>query len=248
MMLLGFAALLLRSVSVSKLIGLADWTRKEPTLFKRHLFGGRDLFGKISDFCNELKKITRVRDKEDESPEKEEDQLSLHQGQGHLKLNPNHSYKPLGSVPVAALAPGLKDKENRMIDSDNKERKPLLQVKSEGALKTNAKPKLRRNMRDDEAENIPISLNLNNVKREAKVSPIRTNPPTPQGFSATRDPIKATPSKGTKSKLMEREILQELGQKKTLRDELDENIEKSENENASLVAAKEEEHWMFSGS
>uniref|UniRef100_A0A803NDA8 RING-type domain-containing protein n=1 Tax=Chenopodium quinoa TaxID=63459 RepID=A0A803NDA8_CHEQI len=26
---------LLRSVSVSKLIGLADWTRKEPTLFKR---------------------------------------------------------------------------------------------------------------------------------------------------------------------------------------------------------------------
>uniref|UniRef100_A0A803LBZ1 Uncharacterized protein n=2 Tax=Chenopodium quinoa TaxID=63459 RepID=A0A803LBZ1_CHEQI len=126
-----------------------------------------------------------------------------------------------------------------MNDSDNKERKPLLQVKSEGALKANAKPKLRRNMRDDESENIPISLNLNNVKREAKVSPIRTNPPTPQGFSATRDPIKATPSKGPKSKLMEREILQELGQKKTLRDELDENIEKSENENASLVAAKE---------
>uniref|UniRef100_A0A803NDA7 Uncharacterized protein n=1 Tax=Chenopodium quinoa TaxID=63459 RepID=A0A803NDA7_CHEQI len=81
---------------------------------------------------------------------------------GISKLNPNHSYKPLGSVPVAALRSGLKDKRNRMIDSDNKK----------GSLCFR---------RDDEAENIPISLNLNNVKREAKVSPIRTNPPTPQG-------------------------------------------------------------------
>jgi len=58
---------------------------------------------------------------------------------------------------------------------------------------------------DDEAENIPISVDLKlkdtKCQEEERLLPIRTNPPTPQGFSATRDPSKSTPSKGPKSRL-----------------------------------------------
>ena len=58
--------------------------------------------------------------------------------------------------------------------------------------------------RVDEAENVPISLDLNNVKhkREESLLQIRTNPPSPQCFSATRGPTKITPSKATKSRMM----------------------------------------------
>lgn len=58
--------------------------------------------------------------------------------------------------------------------------------------------------RADEAENVPISLDLNNVKhkREENLLQIRTNPPSPQCFSATRGPVKTTPSKASKSRMM----------------------------------------------
>ena len=58
--------------------------------------------------------------------------------------------------------------------------------------------------RADEAENVPISLDLNNVKhkREESLLQIRTNPPSPQCFSATRGPTKTTPSKASKSRMM----------------------------------------------
>uniref|UniRef100_A0A2N9II29 Uncharacterized protein n=1 Tax=Fagus sylvatica TaxID=28930 RepID=A0A2N9II29_FAGSY len=73
--------------------------------------------------------------------------------------------------------------------------------------------------RADEAENVPISLDLNNIrhKREENLLQIRTNPPSPQCFSATRGPTKTTPSKASKSRLMatqERGILQEVEQNK----------------------------------
>lgn len=62
-------------------------------------------------------------------------------------------------------------------------------------------PKLYR--RIDEAENVSISVSLENVKRkggENSVLQIRTNPPSPQCFSATRVPGKTTPP--SKSKMM----------------------------------------------
>ncbi|XVF22963.1 hypothetical protein REPUB_Repub12eG0216200 [Reevesia pubescens] len=64
-----------------------------------------------------------------------------------------------------------------------------------------------------EAENIPVSLNLENVKHkgEERLLQIRTNPPSPQCFSA---PMKTNPSKASRSRLMERGILQEVKQNK----------------------------------
>lgn len=61
--------------------------------------------------------------------------------------------------------------------------------------------------RTEDTENTPISVNvvLENVKRKGEDSllQIRTNPPSPQCFSATRGaPGKTTPSKLSKSKLM----------------------------------------------
>ncbi|KAL9231315.1 hypothetical protein vseg_006556 [Gypsophila vaccaria] len=125
------SAKLLRSVSVSKLIEIVDWTRREPSLKKR---------------VGVAQSSTSNDDAENQ--------------------NPNFSTPP---------------------------------------------SKLKR---ADEAKKKPISLTLNHIRRkeeEKLLMPIRTNPPTPQGFSATRDPdsIKSTPSKGPKSRLMEREILDE---------------------------------------
>jgi hypothetical protein len=58
--------------------------------------------------------------------------------------------------------------------------------------------------RDDDAENIPVPLNLANVKikGEERLLQIRTNPPSPQCFSANRAPTKTTtPSKASRSRL-----------------------------------------------
>ncbi|KAK2386343.1 hypothetical protein QL285_060253 [Trifolium repens] len=66
--------------------------------------------------------------------------------------------------------------------------------------------------RPDETENMPMTLDLENVrqKRENSLQQIRTNPPSPQCFSAGL--TKTNPSKGSKSRLMERGILEELVQ------------------------------------
>ncbi|KMT18839.1 hypothetical protein BVRB_2g029440 [Beta vulgaris subsp. vulgaris] len=175
-----------------------DKPRLNTTQSAKDLGIGLDFFGKITDFCNELKKMTgTIKETEHDS-----------------------SVKPLVGV-----------QDDHLLD---KERKPLLQVRLES---TNAKPKFRSNnniLRPQDAENIPVSLDINNIKGQQKISSIQMNPPTPQGFSATRDPIKGTPPKGPKSRLLkERQIFQELEQSKTLREELE---ERSDNGNASLVA------------
>lgn len=53
--------------------------------------------------------------------------------------------------------------------------------------------------RFDEAENIPVSLNLENVKKKGdeRLLQIRTNPPSPQCFSVTRSATKTTSSKSS---------------------------------------------------
>ncbi|XP_074272501.1 uncharacterized protein LOC141596289 isoform X2 [Silene latifolia] len=201
-------------------ISLTNDTKK-PTLkttqSAKDLFGGsKELFGKITEFCNELKRLaSRTKDDEEKSVE------DKHQEE-----------EPAINVLGAHLE---KQREPA------KERLPLLEVRKDVAKdveRSTAMDKPRRNKikRADEAENIPISLNLSNIKRkeEEKVLSIRTNPPTPQGFSATRDPVKTTPSKGPKSRLMEREIFEELGQNNT-----PSSAEKSHAKNASIIGAKE---------
>ncbi|CAI9764690.1 unnamed protein product [Fraxinus pennsylvanica] len=101
-------------------------------------------------------------------------------------------------------------------DDKEKERKPLLQssqVKSEATEKSNSKERQRRKKRNDDAENTPISVDVKNIKRKEEESllQIRTSPPTPQCFSASHGPTKATPkSYRSKPQLQERGILQEL--------------------------------------
>ncbi|KAM1369123.1 hypothetical protein ACFX2F_039750 [Malus domestica] len=112
-------------------------------------------------------------------------------------------------------------------------RTPLLEVSkmnTEGMEGSNSE-KPRRKKRDDEAENVPIPLSLENVKHKGGESllQIRTNPPSPQCFSATRPPSKITPSKASKSKLMERGILGEAEQNKKVVASKDDSTEKGKN-------------------
>ncbi|KAF3437896.1 hypothetical protein FNV43_RR20652 [Rhamnella rubrinervis] len=125
------------------------------------------------------------------------------------------------------LATRTKEREN-VERRDERERKPFLEVnheKSQGIDQSNVKEKKRMINKNDNAENIPISVNLEHVKckGEEKLLQIRTNPPSPQCFSATRVPAgKTTPSKVSKSKLVERGILQEQN-KKTMGEEYTDN-------------------------
>ncbi|XP_055959972.1 uncharacterized protein LOC126661024 isoform X2 [Mercurialis annua] len=148
--------------------------RLKSTLSARNLFAGKDILGHISEFCNELKKMA-MRTKEKENGEKE--------SQVGEKIE----------VVVVSEVP--------------KERKPLLEMgreKSEGIEKGSSKEKLRRKKAMDDAENIPVPLKLGNVKHkgEERLLQIRTNPPSPQCFSATRAPTKITPSKSSKPRVM----------------------------------------------
>ncbi|KAJ0095661.1 hypothetical protein Patl1_17216 [Pistacia atlantica] len=174
--------------------------RLKATLSARNLLAGRDIFNHITDFCNEMKKLaTRVRERENV------EKLNERKGQEgeNITVENEGSSEVLGEL-----------------DGREKERKPLLEVldkeKSEGSEMGNAKDKQRRKKRFDESENIPVSLNLENVKKkgEDRLLQIRTNPPSPQCFSATRTAGRTTPSKSSAYRSMERRILQEVEQNK----------------------------------
>ncbi|XVE76710.1 hypothetical protein DITRI_Ditri13aG0003300 [Diplodiscus trichospermus] len=174
--------------------------RLKSTLSARNLFAGRDILNHITEFCNELKKLaTRVRETEND-----EEKLSEKKNQEavlNLKKAPG---QVLGELEVT-----------------EKERKPLLEMdkkKLEGSA-NREKEKLKKSRRNDEAENIPVSLNLENVKHkgEERVLQIRTNPPSPQCFSAPHASMKTSPSKASRSRLMERGILQEQKQNKEMK-------------------------------
>ncbi|PPD97507.1 hypothetical protein GOBAR_DD05465 [Gossypium barbadense] len=157
----------------------------------RNLFAGRDILSHISEFCNELKKLaSRAREREREE--------------------------------------NTQDEKTQVLGELDKERKPLLELGQEkhGIANEKEKMKINRNRtHGDEAENMTpsnISLNLEDVKHknkgEEKLLQIRTNPPSPQCFSA---PTKTTvtPSKASRSRLMERGILQEVKQNKDMKTE-----------------------------
>ncbi|KAL3832951.1 hypothetical protein ACJIZ3_007687 [Penstemon smallii] len=159
------------------------------TLSARNLFSGGDLLNKVAEFCTELKKMaTRAKDKET----------------------------------TEILDEANKEKMGKN-DDEAKERKPLLELSKEKSevihTSGDSKGRLRRKKRNDDAENTPISVNVESIinqEKEGGLLQIRTNPPTPQGFSAKRAPLKATtPLKATmpkafKPKPQERGILQEV--------------------------------------
>ncbi|GAV67020.1 hypothetical protein CFOL_v3_10529 [Cephalotus follicularis] len=175
--------------------------RLKSTLSARNLFAGKEIMSHLSDFCNELKKLAmRVRERENvEKLNEKKSQVEVKQEEVMVEVKEEGSREVLGELDV------------------RDERKPLVQVGqkgSQGVEKGSAKEKQRRIKRFEEAENIPISLNMENVKHkgEDRLLQIRTNPPSPQCFSATRTPMKTNPSKVPRSRFTERGILQELKQ------------------------------------
>ncbi|XP_016432965.1 uncharacterized protein LOC107759515 [Nicotiana tabacum] len=163
------------------------------TLSARNLFAGGDLLNKVTDFCNELKKLVTIRTKEKE----------------------NGANENLETSPLMGNKQKAKD---CIVDDEQRERKPLFEMTketNETVSKGNIKEKQRRKLlRNDNAENTPILVDVKNIKRkdEEILSQIRTNPPTPQCFSASRGTTKATPSKAKYRPLETRGILQELEQ------------------------------------
>ncbi|XP_044491790.1 E3 ubiquitin-protein ligase BRE1A isoform X3 [Mangifera indica] len=169
--------------------------RLKATLSASNLFAGRDIFNHITEFCNEMKKLaTRARERENVEKKDQE-------GEKMAVQNENSS-EVLGEL-----------------DGREKERKPLLEVvdkqKSDSEMGS-VKDKQRRKKRFDESENIPVSLNLENMKKKGEecLLQIRTNPPSPQCFSATRTAMRTTPSKSSAYRSMVRRILQEMEQNK----------------------------------
>ncbi|KAL9424405.1 hypothetical protein AB3S75_036315 [Citrus x aurantiifolia] len=176
--------------------------RLKSTLSARNLFAGKDILNHISDFCNELKKLaTRARERENTEMFNEKNRQV---GEKKEVVN-ERPCEVIGAV-------GEKEKE----------RKPLLEMDKENSGgvdngESGNKDRKRRNKRFDEAENIPVSLNLENVKKKGdeRLLQIRTNPPSPQCFSVTRSATKTTSSKSSTYRSMERKILQEVFEQKT---------------------------------
>ncbi|XP_057458481.1 uncharacterized protein LOC130749183 isoform X2 [Lotus japonicus] len=147
-------------------------------LSTKNLFAPRPILNHITEFYNELKKLTlRAREREDA------ENLSTTGSESVVQeKTPLCPFQPLGKS-----------------DIREKERKPLVEVKQQ-----RKKP--------DEAENRPITLDLECIKnkREENLQQIRVNPPSPQCFSAAHGLNKTTPSTTLKSRLMEKGILKEV--------------------------------------
>ncbi|KAG6789512.1 hypothetical protein POTOM_005613 [Populus tomentosa] len=169
--------------------------RLKSTLSARNLFAGKDKLGHITEFCSELKKMaTKAWEKE-----------SLNERESQVGEKKDGVFVSEGSREVL-----------RELNVKEKESKPLLEndgEKSGGNEEGSVKEKKWKKKRDDDAENIPVPLNLANVKNklEERLLQIRTNPPSPQCFSANRAPTKTTnPSKASRSRLTVRGMLEEL--------------------------------------
>ncbi|CAL5330819.1 unnamed protein product [Camellia sinensis] len=203
-----------------------EMPRLKSTLSARNLFGGRDIMNQISEFCNELKRLA-MRTKEKENSER-----------SNVKKSPVAVKKQEGKEWGG-------DNLGEVVDEREKERKPLLEVskeKCETMEKSTVKEKLRRKKRADETENIPISVDLKNIKRKEgdNLLQIRTCPPSPQCFSATRGPGKAVPLKASRPRpLPEREILQELEQSNTELRKEEPADDNTRVKSASIAAEKE---------
>ncbi|CAI0405242.1 unnamed protein product [Linum tenue] len=180
---------------------LQQHPKLKPTLSAKNLFAGKDILSHISEFYNELKKMTmRSRGREDN----------------------DESSKANESPVVQDTSVVVKEEDHREIlgvwDLKEKEKTPPAGVGKDklGGTGKGSGKKLRRKIRvGDDAENIiPVSLNLETVKKplqqkeaeQQRLLQIRTNPPSPQCFSAG---TKTTPSRASKSRLMVREVKQQ---------------------------------------
>ncbi|XP_019158909.1 PREDICTED: uncharacterized protein LOC109155727 isoform X2 [Ipomoea nil] len=164
--------------------------RLRSTNSARNLFSGVDLLSRVTEFCNELKKLT--------ARAKEKERIG----------NETVERTPL-MVNKQVVKEGFSD-ENKDLAESGKEKTPLLK-KNDTMGKNILKEKQRR--RNENAENTPITIDVKSAKRtgdESLSSQIRTCPPTPQCFSAGS--TKATPPpKAFRSRPPGRGILQELG-------------------------------------
>ncbi|KAK0573908.1 hypothetical protein LWI29_015324 [Acer saccharum] len=181
--------------------------RLKSTLSARNLFAGRDILGHITDFCNELKKLaSRARDRE-ENVEK------LNEKKSEVGVKKEEE--------VVTVSESCCEVLGELNAKENERRKPLLDVEKE---KSESIEKQIKKRFDDNAENRPIRLKLENVKHkgEQRVLQIRTNPPSPQCFSATRPAPKTTTTtslKASVSRPTERKMFQEMEQNKVVRKE-----------------------------
>ncbi|KAG9149453.1 hypothetical protein Leryth_026555 [Lithospermum erythrorhizon] len=186
------------------------------TMSAKNLFGGGDILTKISEFCNELKKLA-LKAKERETDVEKPDEFS-HVDKGRLN--------------------------DMLTDLEIKERTPLLDM-SKGnkttMLKNKLQPKQREILRYDDAENTPISIDVKSTRNKYDNS-IRTNPPTPQCFSAGNE----QPPKVFRSKplLQEQGILRELTQRnrdeeKEVYDGIKSNHHHVHGKQTSIIAEKE---------
>uniref|UniRef100_A0A6N2M629 Glutamine amidotransferase domain-containing protein n=1 Tax=Salix viminalis TaxID=40686 RepID=A0A6N2M629_SALVM len=189
-----FTKEMIKSNSEITILLMMEAPRLKSTLSARNLFAGKDKLGHITEFCNELKKMaTRAWEKE-----------SLNENESQVGEKKDGVFVNEGSRDVL-----------RELNVKEKESKPLLEKdgeKPEGNEKRSVKEKQRRKKRDDDAENMPVPLNLANVKSKGEelLLQIRTNPPSPQCFSANRAPAKtSTPSKASRSRLTVRGMLEE---------------------------------------
>ncbi|CAH9096293.1 unnamed protein product [Cuscuta europaea] len=160
--------------------------RLRSTQSARNLFSGVDLLNKVSEFCNELKKLTIRGTSEKERV-----------GNKNVERTPLME-KEKGKVPLQEQSTSIKK-------DDTPTAKNILKEKQRKKLQ-----------RSENAENTPITIDVKSSKRGGDddiLSQIRTYPPTPQCFSESRGgPTKATPPRSASSRPpQERGVLQELG-------------------------------------
>nr|GEV97735.1 ribonuclease H-like domain-containing protein [Tanacetum cinerariifolium] len=110
-----------------------------------------------------------------------------------------------------------KKQETGVLQDSKNERMPLLEVKKEKyeeiVKQNNVKEKLIKSKLNCDPKNTPTALNMKNIrsKDEERVLQIRTNPPSPQCFSANNGTTKATPPpKPFRLRPQERVIFQEI--------------------------------------
>nr|GMD65269.1 uncharacterized protein LOC109181294 [Ipomoea batatas] len=165
--------------------------RLRSTLSARNLFGGGGLMNKVSEFCNELKKLaSRAREKERVENE-------------NVERTPTMANKQKVKAHFGDEIKGLDDEKP-------KERKPLLELSKEKCeANASSAEKQTKKLGKADAENTPIRVDVKNIKPnlDESLMQIRTSPPTPQCFSATKG---TTPHNAPRSKPQERGILQEL--------------------------------------
>ncbi|KAG5385888.1 hypothetical protein IGI04_037358 [Brassica rapa subsp. trilocularis] len=197
----------LKSSSAKKMS--KETPKLKSTQSARNLFSGRDIFGHISEFCYELKRLaTRVTEREDTTGKIEVKETRHHQPYSVHELELKKERKPLLEVSKEKVHESnntFKENRRRKKRVDDAENIPVC-LNGETVVKMKGE-ECRRIKRVDDAENILTPLKLGNVKNkghERLLQQIRTNPPSPQCFSDNRTAsLKALVTKPTEKGMVE---------------------------------------------